>query len=137
AGSLAVKTSNGRIELRDVDGVVTAETSNGAIVVDGARLARAARLRTSNGPLALRTRTDESAYYEDTTSTGAGWPALNAPDVSLNLTTSNGQIALETEVSVAEVGRNRLVGRIGQGAAQLSARTSNGDITVSSQGARS
>src|SRR5690606_36390868 len=137
AGSLAVKTSNGRIELRDVDGVVTAETSNGAIVVDGARLARAGRLRTSNGPVELRARLDEGASYEVRTSNGAVRLALIEPDVSLNLTTSNGQIALETEVSVAEVGRNRLVGRIGQGAAQLSARTSNGDITVSSQGARS
>src|SRR5690606_16757604 len=131
AGSLAVKTSNGRIELRDVDGVVTAETSNGAIVVDGARLARAGRLRTSNGPVELRARLDEGASYEVRTSNGAVRLALIEPDVSLNLTTSNGQIALETEVSVAEVGRNRLVGRIGQGAAQLSARTSNGDITVS------
>ena len=131
SGSLAAKTSNGRIELKEVSGVVEAETSNGAVIVDGATLTQTGRLRTSNGAVSLRARLERGASYEVRTSNGRVTLALAEPDVQLDLQTSNGEIELQTEVLVTEVGRTRLAGRIGDGAARLSARTSNGDITVS------
>lgn len=133
AGTVEIRTSNGRIEVKDAEGVVDAETSNGAIVVAGAVLAQTGRFRTSNGAVDLRARLAEGASYEVRTSNGEVRLVLIDPDVQLDVATSNGQIELETEVAATEIGRSRLAGRIGQGAARLSARTSNGDITVSAE----
>lgn len=131
SGVLTAKTSNGRIELKEVNGVVDAETSNGAVVVDGATLTQSGRLRTSNGSVSLRARLEGGASYEVRTSNGAVRLALVEPDVQVDLRTTNGEIELETEVFVTEVGRARLAGRVGDGSARLSVRTSNGDITLS------
>lgn len=132
SGSLRARTSNGRIEMRELHGNVDAETSNGSIVVNGATLTSNGRLRTSNGTVDVRAKLEAGASYELRTSNGAVRIGLVDPDVQVDLTTSNGDIELDTEVAVSEVGRSRLAGRIGAGSARLVARTSNGDITLAS-----
>lgn len=133
-GRLIAKTSNGRIELKDVHGVVEAETSNGAIEVEGGTLAQSGRLSTSNGPVLLSARLERGSSYQVRTSNGRVTLALIEPDVEVDLRTSNGRIELATEILTQEVGQNYLSGRVGEGSARLSVRTSNGDISLASVG---
>lgn len=131
SGRLDVTTSNGRIELTRVNGVVQADTSNGPIRVYSGTLHASGRLRTSNGPIEVRAKLESGADYEVRTSNGRVTVTLVEPDVDVEIGTSNGDIDLNADVTVREMGRNRFAGRIGQGSARLVVRTSNGDVTLS------
>lgn len=132
SGILRARTSNGALRLTRADGVVQAESSNGAITLENGKLARTGWLRTSNGPIDLRAELEKGAEYSVRTSNGRVALTLVDPDVALELSTSNGSIGLEEDVVVSELGRNRVVGRIGDGAARLDVRTSNGSIRLRS-----
>lgn len=134
SGSLKAHTSNGRIELSNIDGTVEAHTSNGQIRIDGGRLEGAGRLRTSNGDVRLFAQLEKDAAYTVRTSNGSVILVLAEPDVTVDLATTNGGIDLHTEVSTTRLGRNELVGRIGDGSARLEVRTSNGTISLSHAG---
>ncbi len=131
SGRLILKSSNGRIEMSDVDGVVEAETSNGPIHVRNSVLHDWGRIRTSNGQIQLEAELVHDARYEVRTSNGRVNVTLINPDVSLDLSTSNGTINLNAEVTATQFARNRLVGKIGSGTARLDVHTSNGSISLS------
>lgn len=130
SGSLRARTSNGLVELTDVDGVINAESSNGPIRIEGGVLTGSGSVRTSNGAISIRGHLQPGAAYDARTSNGAVTLALVDPDVSLDLRTSNGSIGLDMDVTVSDLGRSSLQGRIGEGAATLIARTSNGSIRL-------
>ncbi|MBO8140788.1 MAG: DUF4097 family beta strand repeat protein [Firmicutes bacterium] len=129
-GALSVRTSNGRIRINGVEGAVNAETSNGEVRIEGARLSGAGTVQTSNGPIRLDGRILAGADYSVRTSNGSVTLVISQPDVSLDLSASNGSINVHAEVTASRVDRGRLVGRIGSGAARLVANTSNGSIEL-------
>lgn len=113
SGKLA--TSNGPVELVDLDGgALTADTSNGEIDATGS-LRGVSRLATSNGRI-----TGDLSIHDDLTldtSNGAIDPHLTPESpLELSVTTSNGEV----DLGLAE--RSDI-------AYELSASTSNGDIT--------
>lgn len=130
-GRIDIHTSNGAIEVESVDAVLRARTSNGAVQVRDSVLRESGFVRSSNGPIGFQVALQDDADYELRTSNGRIDIDLIDPDVSLDLTTSNGEIRLHTEVLTAQAGRGNLVGRIGEGMARLHARTSNGAINLS------
>lgn len=130
-GALTARTSNGTIRLSNVNGTVEARTSNGVIRFLGGTLSGTGLLRTSNGAVELRAQLTPDASYDVTTSNGAVTLVLTDPDVAIDLSTSNGNIDLRTDVTVSSLERRRVVGRIGDGAAELHVKTSNGSITLS------
>ena len=109
---LELETSNGRITLSDIDGSVSAKTSNGSITFAGSLEPESQNsLRTSNGDV-------------DVT-------LVNTPGVKLDAETSNGKISSELPITIT--GRSnddQLTGDIGDGSSSLRIRTSNGDITI-------
>ena len=109
---LELETSNGRITLSDIDGSVSAKTSNGGITFAGSLEPGSQNsLRTSNG-------------YVDVT-------LVNTPGVKLDAETRNGKISSELPITIT--GRSNddhLTGDIGDGSSSLTIRTRNGDITI-------
>ena len=109
---LELETSNGRITLSDIDGSVSAKTSNGAITFAGSLEPGSQNsLRTSNGDVEVT--------------------LVNTPGVKLDAETGNGKIS--SELPITMTGRSdddHLTGDIGDGSSSLEIRTSNGDITI-------
>ncbi len=110
-GSVILKTSNGRINLRDVSGEFDVESSNGSVFFSGNTTAGGSnRLVTSNGDVVVELQGE--------------------PSVVLDAETSNGEVNSELPIVATVTKKDRLVGKIGNGEADLYTRTSNGDITI-------
>lgn len=110
-GSVILKTSNGRVDLRDVDGEFDVESSNGSVSFSGNMTAGGSnRLVTSNGDVVVELQGE--------------------PSVVLDAETSNGEVDSELPIAATVTKKDRLVGKIGDGEADLYIRTSNGDITI-------
>ena len=109
---LELESENGGITLGDIDGSVSATTSNGDIVVAGTmEPGSQARLRTSSGDVEVT--------------------LVNTPGVWLDAETSSGEISSGLPITIT--GRSaddRLTGNIGDGSSSLTIRTSSGDITI-------
>ncbi|QEO14277.1 DUF4097 family beta strand repeat protein [Agromyces intestinalis] len=110
-----VSTNNGRIDLDDVTGAITATTSNGKIDGQGLTGDEPIVVETSNGAIELEF--DEPRDVRATTSNGA--IRLTVPDASyrVDAETSNGRTTVDVVDDPA-------------GEFALLLRTSNGSITV-------
>jgi hypothetical protein len=110
-GSAELRTTNGAIDVRRVIGEVDLETSNGRVSFDGELIAGGDnRLVTSNGRVVVELRGE--------------------PSISLDASTTNGEINTTLPITTSLVEKNRIVGTIGDGEAGLYVRTSNGDLTI-------
>jgi len=110
-GSVILKTSNGKIDVRGVQGEFNIESSNGSVFYSGNMTAGGRnRLVTSNGDIVVE--------------------LPGQPSVVLDAETSNGEVTSELPILATVTQKDRLVGRIGEGEADLYIRTSNGDITI-------
>jgi DUF4097 and DUF4098 domain-containing protein YvlB len=131
AGSL--KSSNGEIALDNMIGNFDGGTSNGLIeanAVEGSVI-----LKTSNGKIDLR---DVHGEFDIESSNGSVFFRGNMTAGGSNrlvtsngdAETSNGEVSSELPIVATVAKKNRLVGKIGDGEADLYIRTSNGDITI-------
>jgi DUF4097 and DUF4098 domain-containing protein YvlB len=110
-GTVILKTSNGKIDVRGVQGEFDIESSNGSIFYSGNMTAGGSnRLVTSNGDVVVELQ--------------------GQPSVVLDAETSNGEVTSELPILATVTRKERLVGKIGEGEADLYIRTSNGDITI-------
>lgn len=109
---LELETSNGSITLSDIDGSVSAKTSNGGITFAGSLEPESQNsLRTSNGDV-------------DVT-------LVNTRGVKLDAETGNGKISSELPITITGRSDNdQLTGVIGDGSGSLTIRTRNGDISI-------
>ncbi|MFO7639453.1 MAG: DUF4097 family beta strand repeat-containing protein [bacterium] len=115
AGTADLNTSNGAVTVAVHTGSITISTSNGEVACDLALLDATGhcRIETSNDNVTLRLPADVSAGFD--------------------LETSNGDITIvpgfgSIEYTLQE--RTRKTGSLGSGAAALTIKTSNGNITV-------
>jgi DUF4097 and DUF4098 domain-containing protein YvlB len=110
-GSVILKTSNGKIDVRSVQGEFDVESSNGSVFYNGNMTAGGSnRLVTSNGDVVVELQ--------------------GKPSVVLDAETSNGEVTSELPILATVTRKERLVGKIGEGEADLYIRTSNGDVTI-------
>ncbi|OGN99570.1 MAG: hypothetical protein A2Y59_00825 [Chloroflexi bacterium RBG_13_52_14] len=110
-GTAIIKTSNGKVDMSGVEGEFDVDTSNGRISFSGNMTAGGSnRLATSNGGVVVE--------LQDT------------PSIVLDAETSNGEIICEFPILATVTKEERLVGKIGDGKADLYIRTSNGDVTI-------
>lgn len=114
-GAADINTSNGAVAVAVHSGSIAIVTSNGRIDCDLAQLGATGhtRLRNSNGHVTLSLPADASARFD--------------------LETSNGDITITPgfgSVSYTKNERTHKTGSIGSGAAELTIKTSNGDIIV-------
>jgi DUF4097 and DUF4098 domain-containing protein YvlB len=143
-----LETSNGSVELEGVEGSGSLETSNGKIALENAK--GDFRLRSSNGKLEMQDVTGEvdadtsngSISYNGEITAGGDNRLISSngsidvvlqgtPSVSLDASTSNGNIDCDLEISATTTGDKHLVGTIGDGEADLRIQTSNGDVSIS------
>jgi DUF4097 and DUF4098 domain-containing protein YvlB len=129
-GAARLKTSNGRIHGDGVSGSVEADTSNGRIELNG--LTAETRVETSNGSVTLGFARPPAGAVHASSSNGP--IAVRLPretTAHVEARTSNGQIVSDFELS-AEPSREktRLSADIGRGGALMELQTSNGRITL-------
>jgi len=128
-GNFEGRTSNGRIEVNTVAGSVILKTSNGKIDVRGVR--GEFDIDSSNGSVFYRGNLTEGGSNRLVTSNGDVVVELQGkPSVVLDAETSNGKVTSELPILATVTSKERLVGKIGEGEADLYIRTSNGDITI-------
>ncbi len=110
-GSAELRTSNGAIDVRNAVGEVDLQTSNGIISFEGELTAGGSnRMVTTNGRVDVELR--------------------GSPSISMDASTSNGEINITLPITTSLVEKNHIVGTIGGGEATLYIRTSNGDVTI-------
>ena len=146
-GSGSLKTSNGRIVLEDVMGDFDGHTSNGSITID--TMEGSARIHSSNGRVTVtdmigevdvETSNGRISFSGEMTPGGRNRlvtsngdvivELLGTPSVSLDASTSNGNVRSDLPVLVTEMKEKELTGTIGNGEADLDILTSNGDVTI-------
>lgn len=111
-------TTNGHIDARSLDGEVHASTTNGHVELQMASLSQDVEAETTNGQITVRVPSDASA------------------DVSARVT--NGHIGIDGLPSLKaddENSRRRFSGRLNGGGRAIRLQTTNGSITLASNGA--
>lgn len=147
--SLRARTSNGRIELKGLEGPATLVSSNGAIVVEGHQ--GPLELRTSNGAVRVRgatarvvAETSNGAIHVELDDQARGPVRARTSNGAVRLTvgsafagvlearTSNGRITtrLPDRAKVERNDRHHVVVRLGNDGERSEAVTSNGSITI-------
>lgn len=146
-GAGTLRTSNGKIVLKDVKGAYDGTTSNGAIEIG--TMEGTCVISTSNGSVDLW---DVKGEVDVESSNGEIWfsgemtagtrsrlvtsngkvdvELFGTPSVSLDAKTSNGVVTCELVITATLTREDHLVGTIGAGEAELYIRTSNGDVTI-------
>jgi hypothetical protein len=116
-GSLVVNTSGGNIEIGAIDGKITAETSGGDVSVQLNGANRGVYVETSGGDIDIRVPATISATVDASTSGG---------DVTCDLPiTMNGKLD-----------ESRIRGTVNGGGEMIRARTSGGNVRITSAGGR-
>lgn len=129
SGNPAIYTNNGTVQVADVNGKVSARSSNGDIIVTGVQ--GLSDLRTSNGDI----EADLPALHEDldiTTSNGS-IALFVEPTLSVNLeaNTSNGSINIgDLNMEISEHEQTSLVSLMNDGGYNINISTSNGSIDL-------
>ncbi len=124
-----IRTSNGRVTVEGLQGELEVETSNGAIEVTD--FTGSADLKTSNGSIRFTGQLVSGSENDMQTSNGSVTIDLDDnASIVFDGSTSNGSVSSDFPILVTSSGRSHLEGTIGEGDAELTARSSNGSITV-------
>lgn len=129
--NLDVKTTNGKISVSGVKGLVKLKSTNGAIW--GENISGMVEAKTTNGAIQISLKEvapgEELGFY-----TTNGSIRLHLPEdlsCTLDAKTTNGSIYSDFEIrTLGKVKPNRLKGKIGSGDGLLDLRTVNGSIKL-------
>ena len=128
---LEVETTNGKIQIEQVEGRISARTTNGKIDIDEA--SGSVNATTTNGPISADLRQYDGTDMKLQTTNGS--ISLVAPadlKADLEARTTNGSIKTDFPISVVgKLSRNRLKGAINGGGSLLKMKTTNGSIRLS------
>jgi DUF4097 and DUF4098 domain-containing protein YvlB len=129
-GELHAETSNGAVDLTDVDGPVTVHTSNGGIRAKG--LHGAVDASTSNGSIDLAFESGPVPSIK-ASSSNSGITLRLPPrvDARISASTSNSSITSDFELTTrGEISKHHLEGVLGAGGPMIDLHTSNGGIRL-------
>jgi len=136
---LDLNTQNGPLSVRDVTGRIEVESENGP--VDLRRVGGQVRARASNGPVTLEivdTRVGEAGIEVETENGPLTVLLPESIDARLVAGSANGPISSEFDVPIRRPERWSVSGEIdaqlGDGGGIIRARTSNGPLTIHSEG---
>ncbi len=132
-GTAELRSSNGRIKADGVRGGFDARTSNASIDATVAELepGRAVTLDSSNGSITLTLETwknNDIKAHTSNSSINVRLPDKVAAD--LNLTTSNGSITTDFEITTSQMSKTHVVGKLNGGGPRLDLTTSNGSVRL-------
>ncbi|HSD67222.1 MAG TPA: DUF4097 family beta strand repeat-containing protein [Vicinamibacteria bacterium] len=125
-----VGTVNGRVEVRDVSGIVRASTVNGSVEVTGA--GSAVEASAVNGGVEVDVaRVDPSGRSDLSTTNGS--VTLTLPrdaNADVEAHTVNGSVRCDFDLADARQSRRKIQGRIGSGGARFEIGTVNGSAHI-------
>jgi DUF4097 and DUF4098 domain-containing protein YvlB len=128
-GRIEAQTSNGAVDLLDVDGDATIRTSNGRIHAE--RLRGSADASTSNGGIDLDLGKVTDGIKAHTSNGGITVRLQEPVNAHVIAQTSNSSIHSDFDVRVSgEISKHRLEGSIGSGGPVIDLSTSNGSIRI-------
>jgi DUF4097 and DUF4098 domain-containing protein YvlB len=129
---LALRTSNGGIQVSNVEGMADLRTSNGGIVMDD--VDGDVRGRTTNGGVRVRLRGERWQGTGLTLTTTNGGVSFDVPDgysADLEARTTNGGIRIDFPITVqGDMSRRHVNATLGSGGAPIKLTTTNGGINV-------
>lgn len=129
-GSLRATTSGGGIDIDTVSGDLYASTSGGGVQVRGA--GGRVEAHTSGGPVTVRFNAGNRSGGELTTSGGGVRTELDpAVALTIDASSSGGDVHSDVPVTVQGTTRNSLRGDINGGGALLRLRSSGGGVRIS------
>ncbi len=129
-GDLKAQTSNGRITIEALEGSAELTTVNGRVSIDGGH--GQFDVTTSNGRIGFQGSMEPGGRNRLVTSNGRIEVVLDAePSLKVEASTVNGRARCELPgfLASADTGR-KLGGMVGEGEAELVAKTVNGGITI-------
>jgi hypothetical protein len=137
--TLSVRTMNGTVRLDDVDGRITAATTNGNV---SGTASGAVQGSSVNGSVAM---TLDAVTGDVQLRTVNGAIRLEIPptvDVDLDATTVNGGVSVDDRLGLADVSANRssfgpttsIRGRMNKGGPRVTLQTTNGGVRVTTRG---
>ena len=129
-GDLKAQTSNGRITVEALEGSAELTTVNGRVSIDGGH--GRFDVTTSNGRIGFQGSMEPGGRNRLITSNGRIEVVLDAePSLKVEASTVNGRARCELPgfLASADTGR-KLEGIVGEGEAELVAKTVNGGITI-------
>ena len=130
---MALRTSNGGIQVSNVEGMADLRTSNGGIVMDD--VDGDVQGRTTNGGVRVRLRGQRWQGAGLTLTTTNGGVNFDVPDgysADLEARTTNGGIRVDFPVTLqGNMSRRHINATLGSGGAPIKLTTTNGGITVS------
>lgn len=132
-GEVVAQTGDGSIRMEDIRGSVDAQSGDGSIRVDG--LLTRLRARSGDGSVTVRATTGSAADEDWNIVTGDGSVTLELPDrfdAELDLHTDDGRVVVrQPDRDERERGRrSSFRGRLGAGGRTLHVHTGDGSITV-------
>lgn len=128
---LDIKTTNGKIMVSGVEGVVRLKSTNGAIV--GENISGQVEAKTTNGSIKIALKSvmpgSDLGFY--TTNGGIRLYLPEDLSCSISAKTTNGSIHSDFEIIThGKIKSNHLRGKIGEGGGLLELRTVNGSIKL-------
>ena len=128
-GHFEVATTNSRIEVRGIHGSGAMRTSNGRIVLEDAR--GEFRATTSNGSISFDGEFAPGSSNELKTVNGSVAVKLHgAPSLKIDAATTNGKVVCGLSGAASQSDKTHLVAVVGDGEAELVARTTNGSVRI-------
>ncbi|MBI2215261.1 MAG: DUF4097 family beta strand repeat protein [Acidobacteria bacterium] len=128
--NLDLETVNGRIEVREISGVMALETTNGRIEVVKCS-GRVSAETTNGGITAQLTATSAGRMELETTNGGVQVELPVSFRANLDARTTNGSIKSDFPITVqGTIDRNHLSGSLNGGGDELRIRTTNGSVKI-------
>jgi len=128
--SLNLRTTNGSIQVSDVQGQIELQSTNGSVSAEN--IGGSLRASTTNGKVSA-TFTQFSDQGIRLSTTNGGIELALPDDVNANITarTTNGSIKTDFPITTrGTVGRHSLDGTLGKGGAAINLHTTNGGIRI-------
>lgn len=133
-GRLVAHTVSGDVNARDVAGTIEARSVSGDVTISAGRLDRF-DLKTVSGDATLDVDVDPSASVRVTSVSGD--VAMRVPTgcgLDLDVTSMSGDVRASVPLADEERSRFRVRGRVGDGGAKVSVRSTSGDVLVLHRG---
>jgi len=129
-GTGSATTGNGPVGLADVQGVFQATTGNGRVSTSAA--SGAFVLSSGNGDVVFRGQLEAGSESRFDTGNGSVTVEFTGrPNVAFDASTGSGRVRSQLALSATTRDeRKHLAGTIGEGEADLHARTGHGDVTI-------
>lgn len=130
-GAAQAESTNGEIRLDAISGAVTAKCTNGGVNARGLTLTAASEFRSHNGGVHVTVHGGQAPITATTLNGSVHLALPPAYRGQLDARTQNGQVRSTFQTQITTRSRNRLVGQIGDGGADLlKLQSQNGNVTL-------